>query len=733
MLALRVYVALGAFLLFSMEPMVGRMLLPHFGGAFHVWTTSLMFFQGVLFLAYAWSHLGAPRVGRAHLVVLVLPVLVLPPVVLEDLGAHGVGALVLALARACALPLFALATTSVTAQSWLAGSDLPGKQSPWWLYATSNAGSLLGLVGYAFVVEPFVGLALQRWVWSAAFGGWVVAGLVAWRATRPVPAGRGRRSGSPDGTGPEPGSGTPAPSGSAAAGGRDQSERLADIPGAAAQSETATAPSSTVSSAAAVRGAPTRGRIAYWIAISASTSALLTAVTSLIALDAGNVPLVWIVPLSVYLLTFVLAFAEPQRVPAAVTRLWPHFAVVALYLFAGGDTGTTWIQVLLHVVAFAVVTLGAHAELYRARPAASHLTLFYLVMSLGGWIGGALVALVAPLVFDGLWEFPVAILVLLGTVLSYRFADVRAWLGAAGVPAIGVTLALLVVIVLQVVRGLEADDGRERLLETDRSFYGIYRVVEVPTEWGPERQLVSGATRHGRQFMDEPYRRDPLSYYHRRGPLGDVMEILRARGRPRTIGAVGLGVGATAAYVEAGETLTFFEIDALDLALAERFFHYLEDCRGRCETVVGDARIELEALAETTDPPRWDLLLVDAFAGDAIPVHLVTREAVELDRRLVADDGYLLFHVSNRYYGLIPVLGRIARELGAPAAYIRRVTDVAVGEDPSEYFVFLPDETAFEALEPLGWRRVDASVVGDTALWTDDHVSTLGALVPDWE
>lgn len=690
MLALRLYVALGAFLLFAMEPMVGRMLLPHFGGAFHVWTTSLMFFQGVLFLAYSWAHLVAPRIGRWHLVLFLVPLVLLPPTV-PELGARDVLAILLALVRVSALPFLALATTSVTAQAWLAGSSLPGRENPWWLYATSNVGSLVGLLGYALLVEPFVGLAMQRWIWTGGFVLWVISGLLAWRATRPT-----------------------------------------TTPPAVEGSGEITEPAETSVPAEGERTArPDLRHFVYWIVLSASTSALLTGVTSLIALDAGNIPLVWILPLSLYLLSFVVAFGE-TGVPGPMARLWPAFAVVGVYLFSGGDSGTTWIQVLLHLGSFFAVVLGAHGELYRSRPAASHLTLFYLVMSLGGGIGGALVALVAPRVFDGLWEYPLATVTLVVTVLVWRWGDVRKWLGVAGLPALAAVLALLAMIGWRVADGMAADDGHERVIETDRSFYGIYRVLELPTEWGMERQLVSGGTRHGREFMDEPYRRDPLSYYHRRGPLGDVMDVLAARGRPRHIGAVGLGVGATAAYVEPEDSIAFFEIDALDVALAERFFHYLGDCRGDCSTTVGDARIELEALASSASPPAWDLLLVDAFAGDAIPIHLVTREAVELDRRLVADDGYLMFHVSNRYYGLIPVLARIAIELGVPAAYKRRVTGTAVGEDPSEYFVFLPTAAAFDALEPLGWSRVDASVAG-SHLWTDDHVNTLAALVPDWE
>jgi len=680
MLALRVYVFLGAFLLFSMEPLVGRLLLPEFGGAFHVWTTSLMFFQAVLFLAYAWAHLVAPKIGRAQAIVVLLPLLFVPPSPGEILPDHDVPALLWALVRASALPFFALATTSVTAQAWLARSSLPGKESPYFLYALSNVGSLAALLVYAALVEPFVGVSVQRWVWAAGFVAWVIAALAAWRATEGQAA-------------------APAPS------------------------ATSAHPLET----------------AYWIALAACPSALLMAVTNLIALDAGNVPLVWVVPLALYLLTFVWAFATPKpgemtRVPLAVLRIWPHFAAVGLFFWSGADTGSTWLEVLLHAGIFFVVALAAHTELYRVRPPPAELTRYYLVLSFGGWVGGAFVALLAPVAFDGLFEYPIAIAALALAMLAWNREAVRAWFRGAGIPAIGISVALVLVIGWKVAEGAASGEGSERVLETDRSFYGIYRVIDTRRSGVLTRDLVSGVTCHGRQFLEEEMRREPLSYYHRTGPLGDVVVTLRdlrpdPADRRLRIGAIGLGVGATAAYTEPGDELVFFEIDALDVRLAEQHFTYLADARGDVRTVVADGRL---ALAAMTDAPAWDLLLVDAFSGDAIPTHLVTREAVELDRRMVGPGGALLFHVSNRYYDLLPVLARIAEELGVPAAYERHLDRLMPGQDPSVYFVFAPDEAFVRLLEPAGWVPVTPELAARSALWTDDHVNTLAALLPDW-
>lgn len=210
------------------------------------------------------------------------------------------------------------------------------------------------------------------------------------------------------------------------------------------------------------------------------------------------------------------------------------------------------------------------------------------------------------------------------------------------------------------------------------------------------------------------------------------MEILHRSGRPRNVAAIGLGVGATAAYLEPGESMTFFEIDPLDVELARAHFHYLEDCRGHVETVVGDARVTLEDMARSSTPPSYDLILVDAFAGDAIPTHLVTREATELYFSLLAEDGYLLFHISNRYYDLRPVLAGIARALHRPAAWRRRLSPSGLGEDPSEYFVFPPTEADLAAFDEGGWTRVSAGGIEEVDLWTDDRTNTLAILNLDW-
>ena len=688
--ALRAFVFLGAFLLFAMEPMVGRLLLPSFGGAFHVWTTSLMFFQGALFVGYLYAHLAAGRVGRAHLGLLALPLLWLPPTVaLEADAPRGVLGLLTELTVDFGVSFVALATTGVVAQRWLARSSLPGRDAPYVLYAISNAGSLSALLLYALVIEPLVGLSVQRWAWAAGFVAYLVAAALAHRAThRAEDAGPARPEAAPfDVVAPD-------------------EERI------------------------------TVAHLMTWGLLAAWPSVFLMAVTNLIALDAGNVPLVWVVPLALYLLSFILAFAEPSRVPDAARRLWPHFAAVGLFFFAGAETGGSWAPVVLQLAVLFAVCLAAHAELHERRPGPRHLTLYYLVLSLGGGLGGAFVALGAPSWFRGLFEYPIGLLGLAATMGILRRRALLGWARGPGRGMAFASLALLAVIGWKLAEGVTAPStASARTLEVQRSFYGLYYVLERRTPAGAERSLVSGTTRHGRQFMDEARVREPLSYYHRRGPLGAAMAALAERQRPLHVGVVGLGVGAAAAYLGPADTMDFFEIDPLVVTLARRHFRYLSNAASETRVVVGDARLTLAAQASDPQGARYDLLLIDAFAGDAIPTHLVTREAIALYRRLLAPDGVLLFHVSNRYYDLRPALATLAREgFEAPVAagtHSHPGRDDAEGIDPSAYFLMRFDAPSLGAFESHGFTPITATVPRRVTLWTDDHVNTLAALLAD--
>ena len=654
---------LGALLLFSLEPFVGRSLLPSFGGGFQVWTTSLMFFQGVLFLAYLYAHFLAPRIGGTHLLLVLLACFWLPPAVGVELDSPdgSVLAILVELSARIAVPFFVLATSAVLAQSWWANSATP-RGEPWGLYAVSNAGSLIALIVYVTVIEPFVGLRVQARAWAGGFALYVLAAFGAWWTLRPT----SRRVGAVS-TDDEP------------------------FP---------------------------RSRVLYWTLLSAAPSAFLMAVTNLIALDAGNLPLVWVVPLAIYLGSFILAFAEPSRVPLAVRRLWPFVGAVGVFFFSGGEAGGGWIDVLIQLVVLGFVTSAAHAELHRTRPPAAHLTKFYSVVAFGGWLGGAFVALGAPAWFTGLWEYPLALFVLVLAFAIARRVELTKWIREGTWAARLITVAFAVTIIFKVIDSGFDDEGSTSI-DVRRSPYGLYRVAEWFDGDTQLRDLISGHTRHGRQRVGQM---TPLSYYHRAGPLGDVFDV-----HPPGVfvGAVGLGVGAAAGHLESGDRVRFFEIDMTVSALARRHFTFLSGSAGEVEVIVADARLALEEERRAGDL-QYSFLLIDAFSGDAIPTHLLTIEAMQLYLTRVEEGGVVLFHVSNRYYDLRPVLASNAERLELFAAQRERRRNLERDEDPSQYVAVAARAERIERLiAEHGWTALRPS---GSDVWTDDRASLLGAL-----
>lgn len=644
---LTAFVFVGAALVFTLEPLAGRLLLPAFGSAFHVWSTALMFFQGALFAGYLYAHLLAPRLGRLHLLVLLAPLPLLPFVAPAVAGPPSVLALLAALALTFGLPMVVLSSTSVVAQRWLAADP---SAEPYRLYAASNAGSLLALVLYVAVLEPALGLDAQAWLFAGGYGLYVVLGGVALHRATPI------------------------------------------------------------ADAASVGPRPPLGRLAYWTLLAAAPSALSLAVTNVFVLDVGNVPLVWVAPLAVYLLTFVLAFGRAAFHPAWLRRFFPHVAVVGVVAFslAGGVEGAS---VLLHLAVLFLVAAAAHGELHAARPAPASLTWFYLALALGGWLGAALVALAAPACFDGVWEYPLALFAVVGVVAVGRRARVAsggpgpAWASLAVVAVVGLAAILA--------RAPEAD-----VVEARRGPYGVHRVVRLRDGGVRSLGLLSGRTVHGRQrFADDgaTLLREPLGYYHREGPLGAVLAALPS---PRRVGVVGLGVGALAGHLEAGDHVTFHELDPRVVDLARRRFTFL-DGPAHVEVVLGDARRTLDD-ADRAGAPPYDLLFLDAFAGDAVPLHLLTAEALALYRRRVRPDGLVLFHVSNRYLRLEPVVLGAARHLGLAARGARRARDLALLEDASSY-VAVGTEAALAPLAGAGF----AGIPGSGHLLTDDRASAL--------
>ncbi|HEU4583132.1 MAG TPA: hypothetical protein VFS67_32955, partial [Polyangiaceae bacterium] len=470
MIWLRLFVLLGAWLSFSMEPLLGRLLLPQYGGAVYVWGTTLMFFQGVLLAGYAYAHWLGPRLGKWHLWALLVPLVALP-FRAPDPGAESIAGLIAALARSCGLEFFLLSSTSVLAQHWLANSSLPEREQPYALYSASNLGSLGALLCYALLAEPLLGVRAQSWIWAGLYGVYL---LVAWRAYH----------------------------------------RCAPTPAPAADS-----------------GArPATRALGFWALLAAGPSALCLAVTNLTLVEIGNAPLLWVLPLSLYLLSFILAFGR-SRTPSWVVRLLPHFCAAALgvYLLSHGVAENWRLGILYMALAF-VISWSAHGALYESRPPVAQLGWFYLALALGGWLGGAFVALIAPALFSQLHEFALAVAVTLGSVAALR----KSWRMPRG-DAYALA-GFVLVLGMAAIAGLAASRSGYRLVEERRSPYGVYRVVDTELDGKPRaRALTNGQTRHGEQLFraDGGLDPTPLTYYDATSPLG---RALLALPRPRRLG-----------------------------------------------------------------------------------------------------------------------------------------------------------------------------------------------------
>lgn len=709
---LRAFVLLGALLLFGMEPLVGRLLLPASGGGFHVWAACLLFFQTALFLGYLYTHLFSKWVGRGHIVLALAPLVFLP--IGRFLGeldpdpSSPTASILGALTLSIAVPFVLLSTTGVIAQRWLAESDLPERDNPYQLYAASNAGSFVALLAYPFLVEPLLGLQAQRWVWSAAY--LVYLGLAISLVPRRASAGE------------EP---APAPE-------SEPSEAAASAasPEEAEAAEAAPAPEDP---SAPEKVSP--GLFVAWLVLAAVPSACLVAVTNVIATDLGSLPLVWVVPLCIYLLSFVLTFGPTERYPAFVRRLTPEVLALGFCLWLVGGH-FTWLAGLGHLLVLSWVCWVGHGELYRARPAPSRLTTFYLSVSLGGWIGGFLVTFIAPRAFTGLWEYPLALGALLVTLLGLRGRKILAYVRGAHPAQIGASAILIGLALLYV--GFEQALIKNRP-EAHRNEYGIYKVgtlpllgprgqgVRIKGEKAQLRAMAHGTIIHGKEILQAPG--VPIGYFHALSPLG---QALKARPAPAKVAIVGLGAGALAGNLRQGDELTFYEIDPDVEILARKHFTYLERSPAKILPMrAGDARLEL-----SKDPPgTFDVILVDAFSSDAIPIHLLTREALEVYRARLKPDGWLILHISSRYYDLRPVVRATARSLDPPLAGVIRETIhmdplVLAGrfEDPSSAYVLAATPELLEPLRAVGFKNDGEFDLPELSPWSDDYANIVGPL-----
>lgn len=665
-----VTVVLSAFLLFLVQPLVGKVVLPWFGGAPAVWTTCLLFFQLVLLGGYAWSHLVVRRLEgawqrRAHVALLGLAVLSLvvttalwgtPLVPSSTLRPEGSSAptlhLLMLLSLSVGLPYFALSSTGPLLQAWV--SQRVPAATAMRLYAVSNVGSLGGLLAFPVLFEPFWPLRSLAWAWAAGFFVFaILCASLAWRA--PV-APR------------EP----------------HKESKLESC------------------------------RVATWISLAALPSALLLAMTNHLTQDVAPIPFLWVLPLVLYLASFVVTFDSDRW----YRRGWALPALALTGLFVAGlllyPTEPSALVALLGYSSFLTVgCIAGHGELVRKRPPAEHLTAFYLAVSVGGALGGLLVAVIAPRVLKDFFELPIVSAAL---VLAIAFTVLN------DEPGRRARVFLPVAVLLVILFGWSINSRGSDVLETRRDFFGVLRVEKDPRGL----VLMHGRVLHGAQLADSQKRRLATTYY---APASGVGRLLRSRTGALRVGAIGLGVGTLAAYVKPGDHFRFYEISPIVVALAEGdgdHFTWLSDAPAKPEVVLGDARTSLER-----EPPnRYDVIVVDAFSGDSVPTHLLTREAFELYRaHLASDSSVLALHVSNRYLNLLPVVARLARELGLHSL----VVDIDKGPPEdwalSSLWVLLSKDP--EALK-LEVPTEDASTLDELKegpLWTDEFTSLWGLVV----
>ncbi|HEX2202230.1 MAG TPA: fused MFS/spermidine synthase, partial [Longimicrobium sp.] len=680
-----------------------------------VWNTCMLFFQAALLGGYLYAHLGARSLSvRAqaalHLALLGVAALALPIGVGSAAPPGGeapVPWLLGTMALTVGLPFFVLSGTGPMLQRWYAHTGRPDAGNPYWLYAASNLGSLLALLGYPFVVEPRLRLAGQSAVWSAGYA--LLAVLIA---------------------------------GCAAALWRRAS---------------AAAPPSAADAGTAEDAAPVPWRErAIWVGLAFIPSSLLLSVTTFITTDLAPIPLLWILPLALYLLTFTLAFAARPPLPHAwMVFVHPSLIVAVALLLMYGYTRVPVYVIGLHLAGLFGVAMVCHGELARRRPPVRHLTEFFLWISVGGVLGGAFNVLVAPVVFDRVWEYPLVLAVACLARPWPRHESRRAF-WTDGARAAGFTLALLMVsgsnidrfppllqaVVPMVLIGLVAVGlGRtpvwlaacvgaalfvrswatireDDTLLAERSFFGRFTVLAVDGH----HALYHGSTLHGAQNRDPAKRREPITYYIPTGPFGQVFASLQAPAGRRRVAVVGLGTGTAAAYAAAGDRWTFYEIDphVERMARDPRYFTYLADAPADVRVVLGDARLSLAAARGE----RYDLIVLDAFSSDAIPMHLLTREAMGIYLDRLAPGGMVLYHVSNRYLDLEPVVAALARERGLVA---RVGTGSSFGRRFHSGSRWVAVARTDDDLGPLmaDHRWEAAETKAGVAPWTDDFSSIL--------
>jgi SAM-dependent methyltransferase len=617
------------------QPIIAKQILPWFGGSAAVWTTCLVFFQSVLLAGYAYAdwttRLGPRRQAMLHVALLVISLACLPILASSGWKPQGdeqpILRILLLLGATIGLPYFLLSTTTPLLQAWYWRRFRT--VVPYRLFALSNLASLLALLGFPVLLEPAFDLKTLGWAWSFLFAAFALLCVgTAWLSM--------------NGFDPEARS------------------SVEGAPGVAVKTQL------------------------RWLALAAMGSVMLLAVTNHVTQNISSVPFLWVLPLALYLVSFILAFDHPRWYirPAFVAAL---VVLVPLMAYAIPSLDLRLAAPLYFVGLFAACMV-CHGELARLKPDPAHLTRFYLMISLGGAAGAVLVAIVAPLVLAGYFELGIALIALGAVIILIR--KLR-WLGVA------VTVASAVF----VVRGAQEYTDGVRVMERD--FYGVVRTVDHPSPV-PYRSMYHGGIMHGGQLLGDSFRNTPADYFGPGSGYGRVFASLREMEpkKPLAVGVIGLGAGVIAAWMKPGDRLVFYEISPRVVDIARREFTFLQDTSAKTEVVLGDGRLSLER-----EPPRgYDVLGIDAFSGDSIPMHLVTREAMAIYLKHLKPDGVIVFQATNRFIDLLPVVKRLAAEFGLEAV---NVSDVPEGEDGAEYWYSSTDQIIVTRnARLLAWPRI---------------------------
>lgn len=720
-----------ASLMFVLQPLFGKLMLPLLGGSPAVWNTCMVFYQMLLFLGYLYAHYISTRLNhtrqiQVHAVIVLISLIALPVALPESMvpptDSNPTLWLVWTLFVSIGLPFFVISTTSPLIQKWFSHVGHHTSHDPYYLYAASNIGSLLALLSYPFIIEPNVGLSTQQSTWSVAYIGLI--GLIAacgWFFIHYY-------------------------------------QQQADIDSEEQEN---------------LVSEPTIVTKLYWLALAFVPSSLLLGLTNFVSTDIAAVPLLWIIPLTLYLLSFVLVFSRWAK---GIHRVSLYLQPIVLlpfiaYSFINPAILPYWLDLTLHLSAFFLATMVCHGELAKHRPHTAYLTLYYLIMSFAGMLGGMFNTFVAPFVFQGIYEYPIMIvaalllrpavkvdasqqwrvmgmqvifpvsLFVLGWVIYFSVSDLGHYMDNIGTALImfagltyafrkqAVSLALLTGVIIFFIVGLRAT--MSNTIYKERTFFGVLSVRDsmLLNEQGePEKykEIFHGTTKHGAQRLAKGFQQEPLTYYSRPGPMGQLFKEYDYNNQQWKVAVVGLGAGALACYAKPQQAWTFYEIDPVmvDIAKNTDYFSYLHRCTPKATMVVGDARLSL--LAEPDQ--KFDLLVIDAFSSDSVPTHLLTQEALQLYFSKIKANGMLAFHITNRHLDLKKVLADHAKQLHYAALIQefkpKQEIPLVVATD---WFVLANNEQVLAPLYKNGlgrWQK--PGLYFGMKPWTDDFTNIFG-------